>query len=138
MHKYLMALIAIMFSTISFADGFVVNGNASFTGDGVLLLELVTKSQFDNEENGIGIGVSTEGAEGKQVPFSFENVPAGTYVLQGFQDVNGNGELDSGAFGPSEPWVIHGYKPSFSQPDFDKCKIEVGADVADIQIMLKK
>lgn len=103
-----------------------------------MLLELVTQSQFENEENGIGIGVATDDAQGKRVAFSFENVPAGSYVLQGFQDVDGNGELDSGAFGPSEPWVIHGYKASFSEPDFDKCKIEVNADITDMEIKLKK
>ena len=138
MKKILITLLTILFANQVFADGFSVSGEAHFTGKGVLLMELVTQSQFDNEENGIGIGIGTDDTQGKKVAFSFENVPAGSYVLQGFQDVNGNGELDSGAFGPSEPWVIQGYKASFSQPDFDKCKIEIDADIADLEIKLKK
>ena len=123
-------------SNITLADGFTVSGEVSFPAEGAVLLELVNKEQFTEGKNGDhGTGFAGTGGSGT---YTFENVPAGDYVLQGFQDVNGNGELDSGAFGPTEPWVIHGYKPSaFSGPDFDKAKITVNAD-AQINIKLKK
>ena len=71
--------------------------------------------------------------------FEFKNVPAGEYTVCCYQDVNGNGKLDFGKFGPKEP---HGtYRPekgiSFGPPKFKDIKFEVKEDITDIQVKLK-
>lgn len=38
--------------------------------------------------------------------FKFTNIPKGVFTLKCFQDVNGNGKLDKGMFGPKEPWYL--------------------------------
>lgn len=115
---------------------FTVSGEIEHQGEGVLYLELLNESQFANGENS-ALGLALEPSAGK-VAFAFEDVPAGDYVLQGFQDTNGNGDLDEGMMGPKEPWAIHGYKPSFSAPDFSKIKIGVTEDVAGLELQMKK
>lgn len=48
--------------------------------------------------------ISPDEVQKKKVPFKFEGLQQGTYGVRCFQDVNGNGKLDKGLFGPSEPW----------------------------------
>ena len=48
--------------------------------------------------------ISPDEVQKKKVPFNFEGLQQGTYGVRCFQDVNGNGKLDKGLFGPSEPW----------------------------------
>lgn len=138
--SFAFAPMAFIFSTFAVADGFTVSGEAKYQAEGVIMLELLTESQFKNGENSAhGVAVSPGEASNGKVEFSFQNVPAGEYLLQGFQDANGNGELDEGSFGPTEPWVIHGYKPSaWSGPSFDKSKFSVEDDMVGIKIHLKK
>ncbi len=128
-------LLAIAFTHAAQAE-FTVSGDIQHQGEGTLYLELLNESQFANGESS-ALGLALEPSAGK-VAFTFEKVPAGEYVLQGFQDVNGNGELDEGMMGPKEPWVILGFKPSFSAPDFNKIKISVDADVSALQVLMKK
>ena len=135
MKKITVFLLASIFAHVSQAE-FVVSGEIEHQGKGILYLELLNESQFANGENS-ALGLALEPTTDK-VAFSFENVPAGEYVLQGFQDTNGNGELDEGMMGPKEPWVILGFKPSFSAPDFNKIKIGVDADVSGVQVLMKK
>lgn len=140
MIQKLIVAVVTLFVGYASADGFTVSGEAKHSGKGLILLELLSEEQFNNGENSeYGIAVTPDEGSNNKVSFSFENVPAGDYLLQGFQDTNGNGDLDEGSFGPTEPWVIHGYKPSaFSGPKFSKSKITVDGDMTDIKIHLKK
>lgn len=73
----------------------------------------------------------------KRAPFRFERVPAGTWVLRAFQDVNGNGKLDTGAFGPTEPTGNHrAARPRFRAPRFDEMAFVVGADLTQLVVEL--
>jgi uncharacterized protein (DUF2141 family) len=123
------------------AEEFKVAGEVSFTKTGDIYIELVTKAQFEGEEAssfGLIIPVGSEGQKAKKVSFEFENVPAGTYAIQCFQDVNGNGELDSGNFGPKEPWGMYRPKrPKFRGPRFKEIKFDVKADITDVQFEVK-
>ncbi len=74
----------------------------------------------------------------KTVSFIFHNIPGGVYGIQIFQDLNGNGKLDSGAFGPKEPWgMSNNIHPKFRGPTFDEIKFEVLSDVSDMNITIK-
>jgi uncharacterized protein (DUF2141 family) len=63
-------------------------------------------------------------------------VSSGRWALSAFEDVNGNGVLDMGAFGPKEPsgfWLaFHGWR----KPRFDDVAVQVdrNTSAADIQI----
>jgi uncharacterized protein (DUF2141 family) len=56
-----------------------------------------------------------------KIAFSFQQVPPGTYALVTFLDMNGNGMLDSGFFGPTEPWGMsfRTSRPRFRAPRFE-------------------
>jgi len=48
----------------------------------------------------------------------------GIYAIAVYQDINGNGKLDTGLFGiPKEPYGFsNNFKPVFSGPTFEKCR----------------
>ncbi len=72
---------------------------------------------------------------GEQAEFRFE-VPRGRWALSAYDDLNDNGKLDMGAFGPKEPngfWrAFHGWH----KPHFDEVAIEVDRDILDADIHL--
>jgi uncharacterized protein (DUF2141 family) len=121
--------------------GFTVAGEVKFSKTGDILMSLVTQSQFENDGDpafGLLLTISEEGLKANKIAFAFEGVPTGTYAIQAFQDVNGNSELDSGNFGPKEPWGIYRPKrPAFRGPRFDEIKFEVAADMTDIAFEVK-
>jgi len=102
---------------------------------------LITKEEFDAERDGAFgqiITISEKEEKAKKVAFTFEYVPADTYAIQVFQDVNDNGELDMGMFGPKEPWGNYRHKrPKFRGPKFEEMAFEVKENLSDIQITLK-
>lgn len=73
---------------------------------------------------------------GHAAEFRFE-VPAGRWALSAFEDVNGNGVLDMGAFGPKEPngfWKpFHGWH----RPQFDEVAVQIDRDTTGVEIRLK-
>ncbi len=51
----------------------------------------------------------------------FRDVPYGTYAISLYHDVNANGKMDMGAFGPLEPYGFsNNAKAVFSAPPFSK------------------
>jgi uncharacterized protein (DUF2141 family) len=74
---------------------------------------------------------------GATAVFHFQ-VPAGRWALSAFEDENGNGLLDEGAFGPKEPsgfWrPFHGWH----KPRFDEVAFQIDRDMTDIEIRLRK
>lgn len=75
-------------------------------------------------------------APGAATEYSFA-VPPGRWALSAYEDVNENGKLDMGHFGPKEPsgfWrPFHGWR----RPRFDDVAVEVEKDQAGIEIRLK-
>jgi len=65
-------------------------------------------------------------------------IEPGTYAVVLYQDLNGNGELDKKMFGiPKEPYGFsRNFKPVFSGPTFDDCKVEVKEGETTITINL--
>jgi len=63
-------------------------------------------------------------------------ISSGRWALSAFEDVNGNGVLDMGTFGPKEPsgfWrPFHGWH----KPKFDDVAVEVDHDTNDVEIRL--
>lgn len=69
--------------------------------------------------------------------FRFE-VSSGRWALSAFEDVNGDGKLDMGIFGPKEPsgfWhPFHGWH----KPHFDEVAVQINKDITDAEIVLNK
>jgi uncharacterized protein (DUF2141 family) len=131
---------------ISASSSYRVAGSISFTKKGNILLQLVDKNSFEkagrdaggNKQLSMKIEVGSQELQAKKVSFAFDGVPAGRYAIRAFQDVNGNGILDSGAMGPTEPWGF--YKPSrpvFRSPRFDEVAFNLDADITDANFELK-
>ncbi|MBD3320990.1 MAG: DUF2141 domain-containing protein [Chitinivibrionales bacterium] len=74
----------------------------------------------------------------KDVHFTFENVPSGTYGLRVFQDTNGNDSLDKGMLGPKEPWTMswNGKKP-LGWPEFRHICFTITKDSSGIILELE-
>jgi uncharacterized protein (DUF2141 family) len=69
---------------------------------------------------------------------TFEHLPEGAYAIVAFLDLDGDGELDRGAFGiPTEP-VAYGNdaKPRFGPPSFDACVVEAGSGSREVTLTL--
>jgi len=87
-------------------DCFTVYGECQVTGRGVLHVFLVDERCFALPMSCILAATTTldgSGPKTRRVAFAFP-VPQGTYGIRCFLDVNGNGALDRGLFGPIEPW----------------------------------
>ena len=60
------------------------------------------------------------------------------YAIRVFQDVNGNGDLDIGSFGPKEPWgTYRNVRPKFRGPKFEEMAFDVKETMKDIVIEVK-
>ena len=67
------------------------------------------------------------------------DLPEGEYVVKVFQDVNNNGELDSGLFGiPKEPVGITNYNGRGIPGGFPKLKVPVNTNTTKITINMGK
>jgi len=70
--------------------------------------------------------------------FQFQNLAYGEYASAIYQDVNANGDLDTGTFGiPSEPFAFsNNFRPKFGVPSFEKCKFKFAKDKQTIEIAM--
>jgi len=73
---------------------------------------------------------------GRPAGFRFQ-VPRGAWALSAFEDVNGNGELDMGMFGPKEPSGFWRKFTGWHRPDFDEVSVVVERDIENAVIELK-
>lgn len=77
--------------------------------------------------------------KGSHVRLVFKDLPPGRYALSGYQDLNGNGELDSNAMRiPTEPvGFSNGALVRFGPPGFNDAAITLGEQDLNIDIHLK-
>jgi uncharacterized protein (DUF2141 family) len=68
--------------------------------------------------------------------FRFE-VKRGKWALSAYEDVNENGKLDMGMFGPKEPSGFWRAFHAWRKPRFEDVATEVGKDTAAIEIRLR-
>lgn len=68
----------------------------------------------------------------------FSNLKAGPYAISIYQDVNGNGRLDTNWVGyPIEPWGFSNNPQVFGRPGFDDAKFDVGVSDSNIRVVLR-
>ena len=131
---------------IVFAQSFTIQGEVRFERRGTVFVALVDKESFRQPDKGIAYQVFPPLPEGQENPgksstlsFSFQEVPAGTYAIVGFVDTNGNGKLDTGLFGPTEPWGMsfRASRPLFRAPRFEEVSFTVPEEVRYFSIELR-
>ncbi len=139
------ALLALaLMAAPSMADnaGLTVGGTVSFRKTGTIYVSLVTEEEYrrpDLAEHRFSLVLVPTQAELRagRMRYSLQNVPAGSYALRAFQDVNANGRLDSGIFGPTEPWRIYRLRlPAFRAPRFDEICFELRSSTSSLDLDL--
>jgi uncharacterized protein (DUF2141 family) len=118
-----------------------VEGEILFDKTGDIYVYLVTEESFRTPFTGSQekvIEVGEQELRKKVAAFKFEQVRAGNYGIRCFQDVDGDGKLERGLFGPKEPWGMswQGKKPA-KWPEFEDISFEVNSNITSIQIRLE-
>ena len=118
------------------AEQYSISGSVLVKKAGVLYIYLVDEEQFSIPLTGImDIRKDLEGKRGQKIPFSFSDVPEGEYGIRVYVDTNGNGKLDRGLFGPSEPWSMSWQgEPKKGIPHFEDIAFYVERDIENILI----
>lgn len=137
------------------SEGFTISGEVRFKKTGNIYLKVLTEEQFKTDDDDddddkhtsddhkyvarLVLEIGEKESEQNKVTFEFTNISPGTYVIQGFQDVNGNRRLDEGMFGPKEPWGMSRLKkhPKFRAPKLEEVTFEVTQDIPDMVIEVK-
>ena len=86
---------------------------------------------YNNEDDFTDVPYKTQiqsiqvGQSGASVTFT--DIKPGTYAIALYQDVNGNGKIDTNFFGiPKEPYGFsNNYRPTVTSPSFEKSKFTV-------------
>ena len=115
-----------------------IEGIVSFRKTGSVVVKVLNQEQFEKDLGGSDPGtpfalvLRTSQGQGS-VKFAFANLPAGRYSIAFFQDVNGNGKLDVGLFGPIEPWGYYGRRPML-KPKFEQESFVLDGDLIGIAL----
>lgn len=144
MVRILYALLLILItasSSYSQQGEFRIEGEISFDGYGDIYVYLVTEEIFKTPFTGIQDTVIKLGEDefaNRKVRFSFEDIAPGTYGIRCFQDLDGNGKLNKGLFGPAEPWGMswQGDEPA-QWPKFEDLAFKLNANINDLHIVLR-
>jgi uncharacterized protein DUF2141 len=90
-----------------------------------------------NKETFLGKPLQTRRIEpGAELAFRFE-MPPGRYALSAFEDVNGNGVLDMGLFGPKEPSGFFKAFTAWHKPTFEDVAWNADRPISDADVKLK-
>ncbi len=130
------------------SDDMTVAGKITFRKTGDMFVKLLTAAEFEHPKEQaetppaplqLKIAIGEAEQQAKSVPFVFQDVPKGRYVVMVFQDENGNGVLDEGKFGPKEAWGMSILKkrPKFRAPKVDEVAFDLTQDVTDMEIEVK-
>ncbi len=61
--------------------------------------------------------------------YCFRNIPTGRYMIAAFQDLDENGAINMGLFGPTEPYRVYRVHRTFFGPEYDRGCFEVKGNV---------
>lgn len=118
------------------ADSFHIFGTIDIKeAKGTLYLTVVDLDHFDIPQSGLDTLILK--VKSKRIQYRFVNIPKGTYGIRCFQDLNGNGLLDRGLFGPSEPWALSWREKKKFPPKFKDISFDLHED-KEMNLTLKK
>ncbi|WP_051261426.1 DUF2141 domain-containing protein [Desulfovibrio inopinatus] len=128
-----------LFPGMVHANGCTLHATVTYPETGDIRVALVTQEEYRNglPPRYAHICVPTKSGP-SVIDVEFKEIPPGIYALQSFQDVNGNGTLDEGMFGPSEPWGFYRpSRPAMRAPHFDEISFEVKNNMRGLPIHLE-
>jgi uncharacterized protein (DUF2141 family) len=108
------------------------------TGEtGVLHISLVDEDGFGSPDEAVEVLVFRMTGNRTQ-DFRFEDIPPGVYGIRAYLDVDGDGRLDSGIAGPTEPWGMswNSGKPR-GWPRFTDISFELADTVQRVRVVLE-
>lgn len=117
-----------------------VSGSCYVQDSGVLYIYLVDAETFKKPMTGlqkIVQKVTLEANHPGKIPFSFNGVNTGVYGVRCFIDKDGNGKLNRGFLGPSEPWGMSSRERPRGMPSFSDISFKVDKSVENIIIRVK-
>lgn len=114
-----------------------VEGDCLVVREGTLFIYVVDEHGFASPLTGfreLRLQVGPDEVAAGNVEFSF-TLPSGRYGIRCFLDLNGNGRLDRGLLGPTEPWGMSWNGAGrFGFPEFEDIAFVVDRDVRGLQI----
>jgi uncharacterized protein (DUF2141 family) len=155
MKKTLSAIVAVFACVLITAmasgagKGFRVSGEVVFHQKGIIKLQLCDRNNFKDDDDKdeasekdsaytITLRPGDADIKNGRMPFSFDGISEGKYLIQGFLDTNGNGRCDEGLLGPKEPWgFCKREKSRMREPEFDEISFEVKGDMTGLNIELR-
>ena len=102
---------------------------------GNIYIYLLDKGHFDQPNTGLDTIIINTGKV--ILNYEFPNLPGGVYAIRCFQDVNMNGKLDRGIFGPTEPWAMSWMGEKSFPPRFEDISFQLRGDKR-IDLVLSK
>jgi uncharacterized protein (DUF2141 family) len=122
-------------------DTLAVTGTITFPKTGDIFISITTEKLFNKPAEGVRqyvIRLDGISANKKSVSFRFDSLAPAIYGIRCFQDVNRNGTLDAGIFGPTEPWSMswRGKRP-WGVPKFKQIYFDLQSDTSGIILNLK-
>lgn len=135
----LLAWPAVAFAAPAHSDGAALSGRVSLEITG--LDEAggeIAAALFSRDGRWLGpdpVAAQRVPAEGGGMRLVFEDIAPGRYAAVVYQDVNANGELDTGFMGlPAEPYgFTAGARVRFGPPSFDAAAFDVAAGQETVQ-----
>jgi uncharacterized protein (DUF2141 family) len=105
------------------------------SADGMLMAGLLKANPAGGRPQQAG-GMRVQAVAGTTT-ITFTGLTAGDYAVRLFHDANGNGEMDSNAFGlPLEGYGFSNRaRAGFGPPSFDEMKVTVSGDTATTAVM---
>jgi uncharacterized protein (DUF2141 family) len=104
---------------------------------GPLRVDVVDKNHFGDPDRPLRrIEIAVGGNDVSiPIPIAFDNLEEGSYGVRAFIDRNGDGRLNRGPFGPTEPWAlswVNGRKRGI--PRFQDIAYTVESGMTDIKM----
>jgi uncharacterized protein (DUF2141 family) len=135
-------VLLLLVSPISYAqDKFTISGEVTFLEEGIVFIYLHTQDTYEARIRPPIfqlIEPTDEQKKASKVQFKFEGVPAGTYGLYAFLDVNGDGEVDRNeASLPTEPVGVYRASYVWGWP-WDSFKFDLNQDLSGISILVNR
>ncbi len=123
MSKKLLLLVPLVTSLCFGSHSIVVTIPEIVTPKGDIKAVLFNSQEsFDKKEN--FYGKKKTKVSGSVMIFEFDNVEPGVYGVQLFQDLNDNGEMDKGMFGPKEPYGMSTNPKKMGKPSYEDVSFE--------------
>jgi uncharacterized protein (DUF2141 family) len=128
-------------ATCRHEGGYTISGIISgyAPGKGVYVALYDSQENFESQRYCRNLRFIGEKLPPDSLRYSFDELPAGEYLVASYQDEDGDGKMTKGFFGiPKEPYRIYRPNYGFFGPKFEKCKFRVDGDYAEAHLVYGK